>query len=78
MNTAMQTGALNTPTLRNEIKALDAKIVAIQRSKDHHKQRGLLSELQRDLHNMRVELKTREDAEKRARWSHAVTPTASV
>lgn len=68
--------AMNTPTLRNEAEKLNAKIVAIQRSKDHHKQRATLSELQRALNTMRNEIKDREIAEKRARWSHAVTPSA--
>lgn len=58
---------LNTPNLRNEIERTNAKVVAIQRSKDHHKQRATLSELQGTLHRMRLELRRREEDEKRSR-----------
>jgi hypothetical protein len=78
MNTSVPFNGMNTPTLRDEIEKANAKIISIQRSKDHHKQRATLSDLQRGLNEMRKELKLRETQEKRARWSHAITPTANA
>jgi hypothetical protein len=57
----------DTPTLRHEIETLNGKIQAIQRSKDHHKKRDTLSLLQSTIHKMRLELKRRDELERRAK-----------
>lgn len=65
-----------TPALRVEAEKLNSKILAIQRSKDHHKHRAQLAEFQSVLHRMRMELKRRDTEEKKLRY--AVTPTQSA
>lgn len=59
----------NTPTLRSEADKTEARIKLIQRSSGRHTQgnRVLLSTLQSELHRMKMELKRRDEEEKRAR-----------
>lgn len=49
------------------VNALNVRVVQLQRAK----QRDKLPELQRQLHEMRVELKRKQDAEKRAKHNEA-------
>lgn len=65
---------MDTEQLNNESTKLKDKIIAIQRSKDHHKHRAALSVMQSQLHRMNMELKRRDSDAKRAR--HAITPSA--
>lgn len=71
-------GVMSNAELRAEIKTLDSKVTCIQRSKDHHKQRATLSALQSRMHAAQALLKRREIEEKRARYNHAITPTATA
>lgn len=64
----------NTAELRSEADKLNGKVVAIQRSKEHHKKRAELAEMQSTLHRMNMELKRRDGEAKRAK--HAITPSA--
>lgn len=66
--------SMGTEQLRGESTKLNDKIIAIQRSKDHHKHRSALSVMQSQLHRMNMELKRRDSDAKRARY--AITPSA--
>lgn len=76
MNQALEHKFLqfDTATLRIKADKLNGKVVAIQRSKEYHKKRAELAEMQSTLHRMNMELKRRDGEAKRLK--HFITPSA--
>jgi hypothetical protein len=76
-----------TPELRADIERIEQRVKLIQRSSSRANNRALLSDLQSTLHRMKLELKRRDEAAKRAHVdqvmrgelpAHAITPSQTA